>query len=156
MISNNRLPSARTEGLIVRDMADEVLVYDMASDRATALNPIAAQVWRACDGESDVAAIVAQTGQQAEVVWAALEMLGKEGLLDAAVLPPEAMQINRGRRSALTKFGTAALVAAPVVIGITVPTPAQAASCKATNESCVVNSDCCSGFCFNGSCAGPV
>jgi hypothetical protein len=48
-MATNPMPKAKTEGLIVREIDGETLVYDRSRD--------AARVWRECDGETSVAAI---------------------------------------------------------------------------------------------------
>jgi hypothetical protein len=44
------LPQARTEGLTVRELAEETLVYDKERHKAHCLNRTAACVWKHCDG----------------------------------------------------------------------------------------------------------
>ena len=50
-------PRARTEGLVVRELPDELLVYDLERHRAHCLNPTAALVFKHCDGRRSVAQI---------------------------------------------------------------------------------------------------
>ena len=45
-------PLARREGLVIRELADEVLVYDLDRDRAHCLNQTAAFIWQCCDGRT--------------------------------------------------------------------------------------------------------
>ncbi|MBV9278705.1 MAG: hypothetical protein JOZ41_01360, partial [Chloroflexi bacterium] len=44
-------PRARKNGLIVRELEDEVLVYDLERHRAHCLNRAAGLVWKHADGE---------------------------------------------------------------------------------------------------------
>jgi hypothetical protein len=39
---------------------------------------------------------------------------------------------------------------------MTVPTPAQAGTCKPNGASCGTSSQCCSGTCSGGQCLGPI
>ena len=50
-------PRTRTEGLIVRELPDELLVYDLERHRAHCLNPTAALVFKHCNGRRSVAQI---------------------------------------------------------------------------------------------------
>ena len=121
-------PARRDTDLRIEDFHNELLVYDLRSHRAHSLNPIAAAVWRACDGTKDVAAIadaVSQTSGTAAdeaVVWQALEALDAADLLDR--------RFNRSadpsRRRVLTQIGWAAAI--PLVLSITIPTPTHAQS----------------------------
>ena len=45
-------PCARSEDLIVEELGEELLVYDMKADRGHCLSPVAARVWRRCDGRT--------------------------------------------------------------------------------------------------------
>ena len=47
-------PDKRTNGLVVTELQDEVLVYDLERHRAHCLNPTAAFVFRRCDGRTSV------------------------------------------------------------------------------------------------------
>ena len=49
-ISQQR-PVARQEGLVIQEMPDEVLVFDLKTNKAHCLNETAAFVWKACDGK---------------------------------------------------------------------------------------------------------
>jgi hypothetical protein len=92
-VRQDERPEARTSGVVVKAVGDEVLVYDLARHRAHSLNPVAAAVWRACDGTRDVAALVtaaaAATGQpvSADAVRFTLLELGRARLLTAPVEP---------------------------------------------------------------------
>ncbi len=57
MNRTQHLPQMRAHGLVVDDLPDEVLVYDLDRHQAHCLNRSAALVWRACDGHSDPAEI---------------------------------------------------------------------------------------------------
>jgi hypothetical protein len=69
------MPHARTDQLVVSEVDDEVLVYDLARHKAHCLNRTTALVWRHCDGQTPVAALAARLQRElgapveAEVVW---------------------------------------------------------------------------------------
>ena len=52
MKNASRLPHARTDNLVIRELDDETLVYDMERDEAHCLNQTAALVWKQCDGKN--------------------------------------------------------------------------------------------------------
>lgn len=145
-------PRARAAGLVVRELADEVLVYDLESHKAVCLNKTAALVWRSCDGQKSVRRIArdvaALTGEAVpeELVWLALEQLGRDRLLDARVSRPASFA-GMTRRELIRRLGLAAAIALPVVTSIVAPTPAQAASCLPTGAACTVSAQCCNGVC---------
>jgi hypothetical protein len=43
-------PEARKDGLVIQDLPEEILVYDLNTNKAHCLNQTAAYVWQACDG----------------------------------------------------------------------------------------------------------
>ena len=51
---NNMKPLARKEGLIVEELPDEVLVYDLTRNKAFCLNRLAGAVWKQSDGQKSV------------------------------------------------------------------------------------------------------
>lgn len=160
--SYNRLPKARQEKLIVKELADETLVYDLVSDKAHCLNETAARVWKNCDGMksvSDISAILAEdAGAPVDeaVVWLALEQLEKFKLLEAFPSTP-AHLVGINRRQLVRTMGVAAL-ALPVIISIATQTAqAQASPCSTgsrpdgcpctSNGQCLPSHHCVGGFC---------
>lgn len=152
------LPLARTEGMVIKKVDDEVLVYDRERDKAHCLNLAAAAIWRLCDGNtttSELARLLEHdtgTSLDERVIWLGLQDLRRSHLLDEAVAWPEQMTTAKGmsRREAVRRIGLGAAIALPLVISITAPTPVQAAvSCGAKCKSCNTGSECCSGVCAN-------
>jgi hypothetical protein len=151
-------PRARAEGVVVRELDEEVLVYDLGTHRAVCLNGAAAAVWRLCDGRrtpDDIRRALEQTNAGAvpeEFVWLALEQLGRDGLLDARAPARPPALAGLSRREMIRRVGLAAAVALPAVAAIVAPTPAQAASCLPTGAACSDGAQCCSTVCTNNQC----
>jgi hypothetical protein len=159
MEKSNYLPRARTEELIVEELTDEVLVYDLRRNKAHCVNSTAAAIWKLCDGRRTVEEIARRLKQPVghqqlseEVVWLALAQLSRTHLLDEPVSSPIASS-RISRREALKRVGIGAAIAVPIVVSITAPTAVQAGSCFATGHGCGTGSQCCSGICSGGSCA---
>lgn len=150
--SDDFAPRARAEGLVVRDLEDEVLIYDLERHRAVCLNRAAALVWKHCDGETGVAALArllrseAGTPRAEDAVWLALARLGREGLLQERVHRPSGGP-GLSRRELMRAVGFAAAASLPVVTSILAPTAAQAASCLPSGAACTAPAECCSGLC---------
>src|SRR4029079_5256129 len=113
---------ARQKDLVVQELPDEVMVYDLKRHKAHCLNKTAAFVWQRCDGQTSVVEMAKRLGEDAgspvdeEVVWYALEKLGKAELLEAK---PE-LPVNGGmsRRRMMRRLGLGAVVALPVVASL--------------------------------------
>ena len=138
----------------MREVADEVLVYDLVRHRAVCLNRTAARVWRACDGRTTVdemaRALAAELGGDRplaeEAVRQTLERLGRDHLL-VERLPARPRAARMSRRELLRAAGVAAAASLPLVVSIVAPTAAQASSCLPTGASCTSSLQCCSTVC---------
>jgi len=143
---NHHAALARNEELVVKDLPEEVLVYDLKSQKAHCLNATAAFVWRHCDGQTtagEIAQLMAKewrTPVSEDAVWFALDKLSKAELLRERITPPEAYA-GMSRRSAVRRLGFGALLAIPVVMSIVTPTPAAAASIPVVCQVCRKKSD---------------
>jgi hypothetical protein len=175
------LPRARRDGLLEEEVGEELLLYDQNSHTAHCLSPVAACVWRHCDGERDVAELAELAGASEGLVVGALHELREKGLL---VVEPELMQgvvPGVSRREAIgrgVRYGAAA-AAGSMIVSATAATPAMASSgetlmcCQCINASggncacengfatdfacrnkCVGVSGCDSGALAAGSCTG--
>ncbi|MEK6406938.1 MAG: PqqD family protein [Acidobacteriota bacterium] len=153
---------ARNDELVVQDLPDEVLVYDLKSHKAHCLNKTAAFIWNHCDGQrtaDEIARLMEKewhTPVTEDAVWFALNKLSKAELLQERIVLPEA-KAGMSRRSAVRRLGFGALLAVPVVMSIVTPTPAAAASVPIECQACVKKNDTsgnCPNVCINfcGSC----
>jgi hypothetical protein len=129
-------PTARKKNLVVQEMPDEVLVYDMESNKAHCLNQSAATVWRACNGKNTISDIVGEfeakgRGKVSEdFVWLAIDQLGESSLLDGDIVAKFA---GRSRRQVIKTVGLASMVAVPLVASLVAPQNALASvSCACT------------------------
>jgi hypothetical protein len=117
-------PLARTDGLVVEDFGDEVLIYDQTTDHAHCLTREAAMVWRVCDGRTSAPALANALDLSNDKIAYAVEQLDAAGLLEAA---PASGMTRREATVRMAKVGGAA-AAAPLIFSIMAPTPALAAS----------------------------
>lgn len=153
-MSNERelLPLARTDALVIKELQDEVLVYDLKRDKAHCLNQAAAAVWKHCDGKMAVADVARRlekelkTPVDKEVVWLALKQLDKFHLLQERLSITEASTRGISRRDLVRRIGVAAVIL-PAIISISAPTARAQASCKPLGAACLTSTDCCSNCC---------
>ncbi len=143
-----RLPLARNDGLVIRELDDETLVYDLDRDKAHCLNRTAALVWNRCDGKSTARQVALTIGKEldaavdADLVWMAVKQLERFHLVKKREKTPSV-----SRRDLVLKYAPA-IFTLPVIMSIDAPTPAQSASC--------VCPTCCPGFtCIGGSSCRP-
>lgn len=86
--TDEAFPTARSTRLLTEAVGDEVVVYDLDRDAVHLLNPVAASIWRHCDGQTTVANLAAALDDELElpanddVVLLALSELQKSHLLE--------------------------------------------------------------------------
>lgn len=151
---DEHLPLMRTERLVVDELPDEMLVYDLDSHQAHCLNKTVALVWQNCDGRTSPAEIVKRLEDQLQApcedthVWQALRQLEKIHLLKRAAQAPPPSLARVSRRQMVRTLGLAAAIAAPLVTSIVAPTAAEAATCAPSGASCALK-PCCAGSVCN-------
>ncbi len=136
-MKNSPYPKARSENLVIHDLADETLVYDLTVNEAHCLNNTAAFVWNNCKGDKSIKEIARSVEIKfghpvdADFVRFAVKQLDDRKLLAVSGLSGVPMP---GRREAIKKIGLASAIAIPVVSSLVSPTSAYAtASCACIN-----------------------
>lgn len=130
-------PRVRRGGLIVRELPEEVLVYDCERHQAHCLNPAAALVFRHADGRRSVAQLASLLREGLNVpaderwVHLALDDLRRAHLL---ATPDREEPRSPSRRQLLKRMGIAA--ALPAVASVLAPTPAEAVNTCIQESSC--------------------
>jgi hypothetical protein len=140
-------PRARSSRLVLRDLGDELLVYDLERHKAYCLNRMARQVFRHCDGDTRIQDMAARIGDALGIrvdkqsVRLGLLRLEKAHLLEH----PVELTFRASRREALRNLGRAAVAVVPLVTAISVPTSAQAQAsgiCPTLGAACQSTADC--------------
>jgi len=82
------VPAARSSGLVITESADELLVHDQARRAMHRLDPVAAAIWKSCDGWRTIAdlgrscACVLGSPISDDTAIETLAMLEQAGLLE--------------------------------------------------------------------------
>lgn len=130
------LPKARSEGLRIEALDDELLIYEDARRRAHSLTASAAAVWKLCDGRTSLREVSLAVGRQfglpasIDTVWRALRQLDQAGLLQPPTEEPSDV-VTRDldpavSRSVDRRASRLGLVAAASVFVSTIALPANA------------------------------
>lgn len=130
-----KLPSSRTENIVVQETDKELLIYDLLTNQAFCLNETSALVWQNCDGTKEILQIARTVGKQLgcevtdELILLAIEGLKKENLIEAATTPT-----NFNRREVIKRIGLGSSIALPIIFSVSAPTAiaAQSVSCTTT------------------------
>ena len=143
-----KLPNSKTENIVVREVNNELLIYNLLTNQAFCLNETSAIVYLACDGKTTLEELSRQTKFSDDLILLALEGLQKQNLCQG-----EKIDYFNGvsRREIIRKAGLASMITLPFVASIIAPVSAQAASCAAPgaapgnnfcngdNNSCLFN-----------------
>jgi Coenzyme PQQ synthesis protein D (PqqD) len=126
-------PVSRKDNLVVQEIDGEVLIYDLAENKAFCLNKTSALVWQACDGNKSTAEISKLISHKLnspateDLVWFALDQLKKEKLIENSdELPNNFAGISR--REVIKKVGLGSMIALPIVASLVAPAALQAQS----------------------------
>jgi len=131
-----------SSNLVLEQLPDELMIYDQKRNKAYCLNQTAAFVWQNADGNKTVSDLVELMTRELkkpvneQVIWFALDVLSKDGLLEG---PTAVTEVPAGvsRRALLQKVGMGVAVAIPAVTVLLVsPAKAHASSggpCKSSN-----------------------
>jgi hypothetical protein len=126
-------PRARTTELLIEELEDELLVYDLAADKAHRLNATAATVFRNADGTRTIDDLVdTLAGLVGVLADEDLVLNTLDELVEARLVEDYTQRSTKDARTSRRKFiqraGAvgAAAAALPVVHSIIAPTVAQA------------------------------
>ncbi len=145
------MPRARQDELVVEELQDETLVYDLKRHRARCLNRTAALVWRHCDGRTSVGEVATLLEEHVavpideSVVWMALDRLDRAHLLSEPVtLPAERTQYSRREMLRTLRRAAGISLLLPVIESIVSPLAAAQGSCVSA-AACVAGGPPCFG-----------
>lgn len=140
-MKNPQFPIARKTGIVIQEVPDEVLVYDLDANKAHCLNQTAALIWKSCDGSRSITDIAKRVESLAggnindDFVWLAIDQLNENNLLEHEI---SSSFSGMSRRDVIKKIGLSTMIAVPIIASLAAPQSAMA------NVSCICNqnSDC--------------
>jgi len=143
----SKMPMSRTERLVVQQVDDEMLVYDLKLDKAICLNPTAKFLWGQCDGETTIVETLELLNKTFEIDSGEdFVLLAIRELSDANLLADEsgffAGDVGVTRRDLVTRYGVP-MATLPIVMALVAPAAVHAQSCAGTGQPCTVDADCC-------------
>ena len=127
------MPLSRKANIVIQEIENEILIYDLKINKAFCLNETSHLVWQLCNGINSIADISRKLSKKLnlnyseDLVWLALDQLKKNNLLENS----SEVEINFGglsRREVIRKVGLASVIALPVIASIVAPTALHAQS----------------------------
>jgi hypothetical protein len=106
-------PKTRSTHLLLEELPDELVIYDVERNQAHCLNGTAMRVWALCDGERTVSEIAGALNMDLDteatetLVWCALDQFTENHLLDSVENQPanRDRQESVARRQVLLRLG---------------------------------------------------
>jgi len=145
------LPLARDKEIVIQDTNNELLIYDLKTNKALHLNETAAMVWSLCDGRRSAAQICEEMGLKLnttvseDLARLALDYLDEHKLLSTEN-KRNCLPVETSRREMLKNVAATSLIALPLISSVVAP--------KAINAQ---SNSCARGVCFSAGqdyCAG--
>lgn len=121
----SKLPKAKINDLVVQESGQEILLYDLVTNKAYCLNETSAIVYQACDGRKTIADLKKQSNFPDEIIFLALEELRRENLLEENFV---SLFDGMSRRQVIKKLGFPSLLVLPVISSVVAPAAAAAQS----------------------------
>lgn len=123
--------------MVIEELGDELLVYDLTRDQAHSLSATASKVWRRCDGRRKPEALGVELGFDAQTIEQALDELERCDLLDSG--PTLSLEGGTTRREMTIKVAKVSAAAAAVPLIFSVAGPVAEAAGSVTVEFCTSN-----------------
>ena len=121
----NILPKGRTENITEQDLGSELMIYDLAANRALNLNETSKRVFQSCDGQTSFDELKEKYQFTDDLIYLSLEKLHSANLLEGEITTPYA---GLSRREVIKRVGLGTMIALPVISGLIAPMAARAAS----------------------------
>ncbi|MGI8470411.1 MAG: PqqD family protein [Pyrinomonadaceae bacterium] len=123
----NKLPKARNKDIVVQNLAKEILVYDLNTNKAYNLNETSAIIYQACDGETLLDEFKAKNNFTDDIIFLVLNDLRQEDLIEKSDDFVSSFN-GMNRREVIRKIGLSSMISLPVIASLIAPTAAQAQS----------------------------
>lgn len=126
-------PKSKKQNVVVQELENELLVYDLQTNKAFCLNETSAMVFQLCNGKrtvseiADALSVKLKTLVSEDYVRLTLHELNRDGFLENS---DEIITYLNGisRREMVRKVGLASMIALPLISSVVAPNAAMAAS----------------------------
>lgn len=122
------LPTARNNDVVIQEANNEMLVYDLLTNKAYCLNETSAKVFHACGNNESFEDLKREHNFADDLIYLSLDELKKSNLLAGEYNSPFA---NMNRREVIRKVGLGCAVALPVISSLIAPQSLSAQSANA-------------------------
>ncbi len=139
-------PKIKRDSIIIQELDEETLIYDMKDNKAFCLNSTSALVWQLSDGTRTVLEISKEMSRHLkelvseDFILLALDQFQKDDLLENEIGFTDYFA-GFSRREVIKKIGLTSLVTFPIVLSVVVPQAIMAQSgAAALGQPCTLGS----------------
>lgn len=132
MKNKTTLPDLRTRNIVVKELPDELLIYDLDKNKAFCLNKTARLIMDECDGVSTIEEAVKslnrklKTNISEEMIWMVIEQLKKADFIEQDYQVP--IETTRVTRRKILQSAAALGIALPMITTLVAPMAVNAQS----------------------------
>lgn len=143
---NRQLPWARNQEIILQELNNELLIYDLQTNTAYTLNQTSKIVYQACDGNTKFDELKRTYQFTDDLIFFTLNELNKKNLLENY---SAANFAGLTRREVIQKVGLGSFVALPLITSVVAPTAvnAQSGGLLPNGAACTSGGQCASNNC---------
>lgn len=147
----------RSNGLIVTEAGDDLIVYDEEGSQIHTLNSLATSIWRQIDKADSIDDLAEKLGLSPDTVSTAIASLQNANLLTGRSgnhLPSPGMT----RRRLMRGIGASGAVTLPIIVSVSAPRASMANSlcsgavqlggCETNGQECLIDDTECGGACI--------
>jgi hypothetical protein len=136
-----KLPEARNQNIVISELEKELLVYDLAADKAYCLNETSAVIFNACGRNQTFDDLKRQYEFSDDLIHLALNELKKQDLIESDYVSPF---IGINRREVIRQVGLGTMIALPVISSLIAPlaADAQILANLALGQTCTSSAQC--------------
>jgi len=146
MKNKTKLPFLRTNQLVVNELPNELLIYDLEKNKAFCLNETARLIMDECNGIKPIDEAVESLNRKLksklseEMVWMVIEQFQKSNFLQGDYQIP--IQTSKISRRKILQAAAALGIALPIVTSLVAPTAIHAQSaCIGIGGDCIIDQD---------------
>ncbi|MBX7174829.1 MAG: hypothetical protein K1X72_27885 [Pyrinomonadaceae bacterium] len=130
------LPQSKTKNIVVLNLENEMLVYDLEINKAFCLNETSSIVYQNCDGKTSFAELRKRYKFTDDLIFFTLDELKKERLIETNYASPfEKMS----RREIVKEIGLSTIIALPIISSVIAPSSINAASGACVTTGCTAD-----------------
>ena len=145
------LPVARTEDIVIKQLDNEILIYDLKNNKAYCLNETSSIIFHACGKNTSFEELKRKHKFTEDIIFLALDELRGKDLLEENERYDSPFA-GMSRREVIRKVGFASAAALPVILSLVAPAAVMAQSaCRCVNPgACLTQTKCPSTVNCNG------